>query len=131
MFKKQISLGYILKYDIPEPVIEQLESEIIIDGVCFKPKVLLSESDFVMEGIKMKNCMAKQFFHGSIYLYISIASKNERINVQYQKGKLIQSYGKANTPVKEGNFKTALSIMSKRVVKFSGLSWRKEKFKID
>ena len=131
LFKKQISLGYILKYDIPEPVIEQLESEIIIDGVCFKPKVLLSESDFVMEGIKMKNCMAKQFFHGSIYLYISIASKNERINVQYQKGKLIQSYGKANTPVKEGNFKTALSIMSKRVVKFSGLSWRKEKFKID
>ena len=84
-----------------------------------------------MEGIKMKNCMGKQFFHGSIYLFISIASKNERINAQYQKGQLIQSYGKANTPVKDGNFKTALSIMTKRVLRFASISWRKEKFKIE
>jgi hypothetical protein len=131
LFKKEISLGYILKYDIPLPIIEHLESEIIIDGQCFKPKVLLSESDFIMEGIKMKNCMAKQFFHGSIYLFISIAFKNERINAQYQKGQLIQSYGKANTPIKDGHFKTALSIMTKRVLSFANISWRKEKFKIE
>jgi len=79
----------------------------------FKPKILLTEDDFRIEGFNMKNCMSKQFAHGVVYIFASMQHKRKRINLQYRKGNLIQSYGKANTPVVE-IFEEATNILTSR-----------------
>jgi hypothetical protein len=88
---------------------------------------LTTEDDFRVEGFNMKNCMSKQFPHGAIYIFISMQLKRKKINLQYRKGNLIQSYGKANTPVNK-IFEEAIGILNKKFEKYSNMSWSKVKY---
>jgi hypothetical protein len=119
--------GYRVKYVIPDEIRDELEKDIIIDGLVFKPKLILSEDEFRIEGYVMKNCMAKQFLHGAIYLFVSLQHKRKRINLQYRKGNLVQSYGKANTAVIP-LFESATNVLSNRFKNHSNLQWNKEKY---
>ncbi len=109
-FKK----GFRLRYNILQSFVDFIEKEIIVNDKIFIPQILKSEDDYKIEGYIMKNCMGKQFIHGAIYLYLSLTHKKTRINLQYRKGKLSQSYGKANTPVDE-LFTSAIEILSNRI----------------
>ena len=84
---------------LPEEFIKEIQEDIVIGEETFKPKILLTEDDFRIEGFNMKNCMSKQFAHGVVYIFTSLQHKRKRINLQYRKGNLIQSYGKANSTV--------------------------------
>ena len=126
-YKLYFARGYKVKYVLPDNVIDDLEKDIVIDGLIFKPKVLLTEDDFRIEGHNMKNCMAKQFLHGSIYLFVALQHKRRRINLQYRKGNLVQLYGKANTAVVP-LFEEPTSILTQRFKKHTNLTWFKEKY---
>ena len=129
LHKKHFKLGYKLKYSLPEEMIRDLEQPIEIDGKIFNPQLILSEDQFKIEGMIMKNCMAKQFHVGSLYIHASISLGNKRINVSYRKGALNQSRGKANsTPSKE--FDPAVDIFSKRIEKYNEVTPIKEKYDI-
>lgn len=130
LMKKHLSIGYKLKYDIPEQIISAIEEPIVINDKTFLPKVLLSEDDFILEGTKMKNCMSKQFLHGALYIYVALTCNNKRINMQFRKGNLVQAYGKANSPIKKEIFSEAMDILSVRISKFPFLIWKKEKYEI-
>ncbi len=130
LMKKHLSVGYKLRYDIPEQIVSSIEEEIIIDGKVFLPKVLLSEDDFILEGSRMKNCMSKQFMHGALYIYVALTHNKKRINMQFRKGNMVQAYGKANSPVKKEIFEQAMEIVSVRISKFPFLLWKKEKYEI-
>ena len=130
LIKKHLSLGYKLKYNIPDEIISEIEEPIEINDKVYTPKLILSEDEFIIESIKMKNCMSKQFMHGAIYLFVSMSCKSKRINLQYRKGSLVQHYGKANTPVNKELFDDAVEILTKRMSKFSTLEWKKEKYEI-
>lgn len=131
LIKKQISMGYKLKYNIPKEIIDELESPIKIGNEVFIPKLLLSEEEFVFEGSRMKNCIGRNFNMGAICLFFSLylKSNNKRINLQFQRGSLVQSYGKANSPVKD-IFEKAIKILTSRVNKYNGLTWSLEKYDI-
>lgn len=130
LMKKHLSIGYKLKYDIPEQIISSIEEPIVINDRTFLPKVLLSEDDFILEGTRMKNCMSKQFLHGALYIYVALTYNSKRINMQFRKGNLVQAYGKANSPVKKEIFSDAMDILSSRISKFPFLIWKKEKYEI-
>jgi hypothetical protein len=89
--------------------------------------LLLTEDEFRVEGFIMKNCMAKQFPHGALYTFVSMQHKRKKINLQYRKGNLVQSYGKANTVV-TSIFEDATNILTQKFKKYSNLEWKKEKF---
>jgi hypothetical protein len=125
--KLHFTRGYKVKYVMPNEFIEMIEQDIEIDGEIYKPKLILSEEEFRLEGFNMKNCMSKQFLHGSIYIFVSLQHKRKRINLQYRKGKLNQSYGKANTPV-PSIFNNAIEILTKRLESNYQFEWRKEKY---
>jgi hypothetical protein len=125
--KLHLNRGYKMMYTIPKEVIDEIEQEIIVNNQIFKPKVLITEDDYRLEGFMMKNCMSKQFMHGSLYIYISLRNNKKRINLQYRKGSLVQSYGKANTPISE-LFLESISILNQRVIKFSDITWKKDKY---
>jgi hypothetical protein len=119
--------GYKVRYVMSEDFIKEIEEDIVINDLTFKPKILLTEEDFRLEGLNMKNCMSKQFAHGAIYMFVSLQHKRKRINLQYRKGNLIQSYGKANTPV-ISIFEEATNILTLRFNKYPMLEWKKEKY---
>ncbi len=125
--KLHFARGYKVKYVMPNDFIETIEQEININGEIYIPKLILSEEDFRLEGFTMKNCMGKQFSHGAIYIYVSLQHKRKRINLQYRKGKLNQSYGKANTPVTP-IFGKAIDVLTKRFEVQPNIEWRKEKY---
>jgi hypothetical protein len=125
--KFHFARGYKVKYDLPVDFINEIEETIVINGESFKPKVLVTEEDFRLEGYNMKNCMSKQFPHGAIYIYVGLQYKRKRIDLQYRKGSLVQSYGKANTPTQD-IFEGAISILSQRFKKYSNMEWKKEKY---
>ncbi len=125
--KLHFARGYKVKYVMPTDFIETIEQEININGEIYIPKLILSEEDFRLEGFTMKNCMGKQFSHGAIYIYVSLQHKRKRINLQYRKGKLNQSYGKANTPVTP-IFGKAIDVLTKRFEVRPNIEWRKEKY---
>lgn len=125
--KLHFARGFKVRYLMDEAFVDTIEEGILIDGSYFKPKVLLSEDDFRIEGFMMKNCMSKQFAHGSLYIYVSLQYKRKRINLQYRKGELVQSYGKANTPTPE-IFIKAIEILNKRFSIFPSIEWKKEKY---
>jgi hypothetical protein len=125
--KLHFARGYKVKYVMPNEFIESIEQEIEIGDEVYKPKLILSEEEFRLEGFTMKNCMSKQFSHGAIYIYVSLQHKRKRINLQYRKGKLNQSYGKANTPVTP-IFNKAIEVLTKRFETYSNIEWRKEKY---
>ena len=125
--KLHFARGYKVRYLIPEDFVKEMEEDIVIDELVFKPKILLTEDDFRIEGFNMKNCMSKQFAHGVIYIFASLQYKRKRINLQYRKGNLIQSYGKANTPVIE-IFEEATNILTSRFKKYPTIEWKKDKY---
>jgi hypothetical protein len=126
-YKLHFARGYKVRYVISEEVIKDIEEDIIVDNLTFKPKMILTEDEFRIEGYNMKNCMAKQFLHGSIYLFTALQHKRRRINLQYRKGNLVQSYGKANTAVIP-LFERATQILTDRMKKYNHLEWHKEKY---
>ena len=71
--------------------------------------------------------MSKQFAHGAVYIFVSLHHKRKRINLQYRKGNLIQSYGKANTPVIQ-IFEDPTNILTERFKKYPLIEWKKEKY---
>jgi hypothetical protein len=125
--KLHFARGYKVRYLIPEDFVKEMEEDIVIDELVFKPKLLLTEDDFRIEGFNMKNCMSKQFAHGVVYIFVSLQHKRKRINLQYRKGNLIQSYGKANTPVIE-IFEEATNILTSRFKKYPTIEWKKDKY---
>ena len=125
--KLHFARGYKVRYSMPTDFIELIETNIKIGEEIYQPKLILTEEDFRIEGFTMKNCMSKQFLHGSIYIYVSLQHNRKRINLQYRKGKLNQSYGKANTPV-DSNFNEAIQILNNRFEKYPNFDWKKEKY---
>jgi hypothetical protein len=127
--KKYLSRGYRIKYTFPQEFIQEIETPIHFDNLIFYPIILKTEEDFMMEGYKMKNCMSKQFIHASSYIYISLRQSRSVINLQYRKGIHNQSYGKANTPVKD-KFLSAIEILNKKFAKYDTIFGTKEKYDI-
>ena len=119
--------GYRIRYSIPPVFTSEIEEDIVVNGLVFKPVILKTEEDFNLEGYLMKNCMGKQFINGSIYIFMSLTHKRKRINLQYRKGILSQSYGKANTQV-DTFFNDAVEILNKKMSKYSDIEWKKEKY---
>jgi hypothetical protein len=126
-FKLHFARGYKLRYVLPIDFVSEIEEDIVIDGLTFKPKILLTEEEFRIEGYTMKNCMSKQFSHGCLYTFVSLINKRKKINLQYRKGNLVQSYGKANTIVIP-LFENAVEILTQRFKKYPTIEWKKEKF---
>ena len=104
-----------------------IEKDIVLNDQIYKPNILLTEEDYRVEGYAMKNCMSKQFPHGALYIFISLHHGRKRINLQYRKGNLIQSYGKANTTVPE-SYNEVIDILTERMRKYSHIEWKKEKY---
>ena len=125
--KQHFARGFKLRYIFPQHFLDDIEQPIEINGEIFKPKVLTTEEEFRVEGYVMKNCMSKQFPHGSLYIFMSLTNKRKRINLQYRKGFLSQQYGKANTPVPE-SFTKSVEILTERFKNYVNLEWRKEKY---
>ena len=126
-YRLHFARGYKVKYLLPDEFINEIENDIVLEDNNFKIKILTTEDDFRVEGFNMKNCMSKQFPHGALYIFISMQLKRKKINLQYRKGNLIQSYGKANTPVNK-IFEEAISILNKKFEKYTNLSWSKVKY---
>ena len=126
-YKLHFTRGYKVKYLIPQDAIDEIQKDICVGEKIFKPKILLTEDEFRLEGYTMKNCMSKQFPHGAIYIFISLQLNRKKINLQYRKGNLVQSYGKANTQV-DSIFDDATIILTNRLKKYSNLEWKKEKY---
>lgn len=126
-YKLHFARGYRVRYSIPTDVVNDVETDIILNGETYKPNILLTEEDYRVEGFTMKNCMAKQFPHGSIYIFISLHHGRKRINLQYRKGNLIQSYGKANTTVPD-SYNEVIEILTQRMKKYRDIEWKKEKY---
>ena len=125
--KLHFARGYRVRYIMPVDFINEIEQDIVIGDNVFKPKILLTEDDFRVEGYSMKNCMSKQFPHGAIYIFVSLQHKRKKINLQYRKGNLVQSYGKANTPVVE-IFEEPTHILTERFKKHPSIEWIKDKY---
>lgn len=125
--KLHFARGFKVKYDLPKDFIDFIEEDIVCENQVFKPKLLVTEEDFRIEGFIMKNCMAKQFPHGALYLYCALSQGKKRINLQFRKGILVQSFGKANTQVND-SFEKPIQILSKRFNNNPNIEWKKEKY---
>jgi hypothetical protein len=126
-YKNHFKKGYRIRYALPDDFISHIEEDIVVDGETFNVTILKTEDEFSLEGYKMKNCMGKQFTNGLLYVYIAMTHKRKRINLQYRKGCLSQQYGKANTSV-DVLFNKSIQILNKKMLEYSGLQLRKEKF---
>jgi len=125
--KLHFARGYKVRYLMSEDFVKEIEEDITIGELVFKPNILLTEDDFRIEGFNMKNCMSKQFAHGVVYIFTSLQHKRKRINLQYRKGNLIQSYGKANSTVLQ-IFEEATNILTSRFKKYPTIEWKKDKY---
>jgi hypothetical protein len=126
--KLHFARGFKVRYCFPNEFIEEIEKEIVVDNNVFKIRLLIDEDDFRVEGFNMKNCMAKQFPTGVIYLYLSMQLNRKKINLQYKKnGQLVQSLGKANTQIDEV-FSPAIDVLTNKIKNFPDLDWKREKF---
>lgn len=119
--------GYKVKYVHSQEFIEDIEKDVEINGETLKVKLLITEEDFINEGIFMKNCMSKQFNNGLLYIYLRGSLNGKHINIQYRKGSLVQSYGKSNTSV-PSIFLPFLDILNQKFKKYQTLTWYKEKY---
>ncbi len=127
--KNHITKGYKMRYVVPEDFKNMIEQDIVIGSNVYKPKLLLTEEEFRMEGYEMKNCMSKQFTHGIIYFFVSMQCNRKRINLQYRKGNLIQSYAKANTVVPD-TFDNAISVLTNRFKESQEVTQIKERYDV-
>jgi len=119
--------GYKVRYVYPEDFLEEIQKDIEIDDKIFKVRILVTEEDFINEGIFMKNCMSKQFNNGLLYVYLRGTLNGKHINIQYRKGLLVQSYGKSNSSV-SSIFLPFLEILSQKFKKYQIMTWYKEKY---
>ena len=126
-FKNHFKKGYRIRYALPEDFISHIQEDIVVGEETFNVSILKTEDEFALEGYRMKNCMGKQFSNGLIYIYIAMANKRKRINLQYRKGALSQHYGSANTPV-DSLFNDSIQILNKKMLQYSELQLKKEKF---
>jgi len=122
-FKK----GYKIRFTFPEEFQKDVESDIFIGDKVYKVRILKTEEDFFTEGFLMKNCIGKQFSRGVVYIYISMKNNRTKINLEYKKGNLIISFGKANTPI-ESHFSEAINELNIKMMKYSDMVWEKEKY---
>jgi hypothetical protein len=129
LHKKHFKLGYKLRYSIPQEMVDDIQADIVIDGDVFRPTIILSEDQFKLEGMIMKNCMAKQFNVGILYIHIAMSLNKKRINLQYRRGMLNQHKAKANTNVPK-DFNQAIDILSSKMSKYSTITPEKEKYDI-
>lgn len=125
--KLHLSRGFKVKYIFDDEFIKSIEEDIIIENELYKPRILLSEDDFRIEGYMMKNCLSKQFIHASLYIYVSLIHNRKRINLQYRKGSMVQTFGKANTVTPE-TYSPAIEILTKRFELYPEIVWKKEKY---
>lgn len=65
--------------------------------------------------------MGKQFGVGGLYIHMSMTVGKKRINLQYRRGSLNQSKGKANTNTPK-EFKEAIEILNQRMVNYREVS---------
>lgn len=129
-YKTHMNRGYKFTYVFDTNFLNEIQKPIVIDKLTYTPKVLLTEDDFRVEGYLMKNCMSKQFLHGSIYIFVSVTVSNrKRFNLQYRKGNLIQYYGKANTLI-PNEYLNGINTITERIKQFADISWSKEKYDI-
>lgn len=119
--------GYKLKYEFPIEFLKDVQANIQVDDEIYKIKVLSTEEEFIYEGYNMKNCMSKQFTNAFLYIYISVQLKTKKINLQYRKGQLVQSYGKSNTPT-PSIFQPLIDILNEKFKNYKELKWTKEKY---
>lgn len=122
--KKHFKVGYKLKYHLPEEMITDIETPININDKTFIPELILTEDQFRVEGFVMKNCMARQFGVANLYIHMSLRIGRKRINLQYRKGILNQSKGKANTNTPK-EFKEAIDIINQRMLNYKDISPKK------
>lgn len=127
--KNHYKRGYRVRYTYPDYFLYEIESDIKIKDKIFEVKILKTEEDFNIEGYVMKNCMKKEFKHGTISIYISMKHEKKRINLQYKNGNLIQMYGKANSVV-DVVFEDAVNVLNNRMSDNHKVAWIKEKFDI-
>jgi hypothetical protein len=129
LHKKHFKLGYKLKYSLPEEMLNDIQAPITIDDKVFIPSLILSEDDFKFEGIKMKNCMARQFNVANLYIHMSLSLGRKRVNLQYRRGMLNQSKGKANITMPK-EFKEAVEILNQKMVKYNEVVPKKTMYDI-
>jgi hypothetical protein len=127
--ESHLKYGFKMKYQYPMDFINDIETPIKIQDKEFKVKILTTEEDFRVEGYVMKNCLGKEFKNGVIFQYLSVESDKKRVNLQYKKSLLNQSYGKANSMVPE-EFNEVINIISNKLKKYNNLEWSKEKYDI-
>jgi hypothetical protein len=58
-----------------------------------------------------------------------LQNKRKKVNLQYRKGHLIQSYGKANTPIPK-IFEDAIVQLTERFKTNPTITWSKQKYDI-
>lgn len=127
LHKRYYKVGYRLRYTVPQEMIADIQAPIICGDKTYIPEMILSEDQFKMEGMIMKNCMAKQFPIGMIYFHIALSHNKKRINTQYRKGKLNQYRGKTNKDI-SSEFEEPLEILNQRMLKYQEISPKKEKY---
>lgn len=125
--KNHFKKGYKTRYSFNDDFLNDVESDLILGDKIFTVRVLKTEEDFLTEGYMMKNCMGKQFSKGVVFVYLSMKCNRTKINLEYKKGNLIMSFGKANSPV-ESYFNVAINELSKKMMKYSNMVWEKEKY---
>jgi hypothetical protein len=125
--KKHMSRGYRMRYNFPVDFVSVIEEKIVDNGQIFYPTILKTEEDFMLEGYDMRNCMSQQFVHAFNSIYISMKNNRTKVNLQFRKGKLMQQYGKANTPIIP-RFEKAINILANRMENFSYVMGIKEKY---
>jgi hypothetical protein len=124
LHKKHYKLGYKSKYSLPEEMITDIETPITIGEKTFVPSLILSEDDFRSEGVRMKNCMARQFNVANLYIHMALTLGNKRVNLQYRRGMLNQSKGKANTTTPK-EFAEAIEVLSSKMGKYNEINPKK------
>ena len=127
LIKKHIKIGFKLRYQLPKEIIEELEQPIVHEEKVYTPILVLSEDQFRIEGMLMKNCMGGQFNLGAYYLYVAISCGSKRVNIQYRKGNLAQARGKTNIDLPQ-QFQEPVNVFTKRMEKYGNLTWKKEKY---
>ena len=125
--RKYLQKGYRIRYSFPQEFVEYLQQPIYIGDVAYEPILLRTEEEFKIEGHIMKNCMANQFTHGIAAIYVSLRNGKKWVDVQYRKGEKTMCYGKANSPTPD-SFKSAINVLNKRIKKYKGVKWVKEKY---
>lgn len=126
-FKNHIKKGYRLRVVLDDDFVKKVEGDICVDEKLFNVRILKTEQDFVIEGYNMKNCMGRQFNTAQFYIYISMSYRGKTINLQYRRGVLSQSFGKANTIV-DKTFKNSVEILNKKMSEHPDIEIKKEKF---